>query len=89
MKNAVDGSRKQRQEDRVTYSETVKVNVGNYESKDIFVSFSTDLNPGESVEDALKRARAEVTPRVEALEQRLRKRTRRFVDFDTMAKIRK
>jgi len=31
--------------DRITVSVSEKVNTGNYESKDVFVAYSTDLNP--------------------------------------------
>lgn len=42
--------------DRVSYSFGMKVNMGNYESADFHVSYSTDLKKGETAKDALARA---------------------------------
>jgi len=57
--------------DRVSYSMGRKVNIGNYESIEIHESFSTDLLPGETREQALARAAGfverTVTARVSAV----------------------
>ena len=42
--------------DRVSYSFGMKVNMGNYESADFHVSYSTDVNEDESLKGALARA---------------------------------
>ena len=84
MKNKGD---KLRQVDRVTYSESIKVNIGNYESKDVFVSLSTDVESTESVSDALLRAKQFVRPELRVIEKKIRIRSKRFVDFDTVSKL--
>jgi hypothetical protein len=75
------------QVDRITYGETVKVNIGNYESRDIFISLSTDVESSETVDQAIVRARKIIKPHVVEQERRIRKRMRKFVDFDTMSKV--
>jgi hypothetical protein len=42
--------------DRISYAMGIKVNLGNYESADVHISFSTDVKSGETKEQALKRA---------------------------------
>ena len=42
--------------DRVSFSQGRKLNVGNYESIDIHVSYSTDVSSEESPEEAIQRA---------------------------------
>jgi len=76
-----------RQADRVTYSETVKVNIGDYESRDIFIGYGTDVNDGESFDDALKRAKREVRSALQQNETEIRRSSEQHVDFNTMGKI--
>lgn len=76
-----------RQADRVTYSETVKVNIGDYESRDVYIGYGTDLNDGESFDDALKRARREVRAALQKNELKIRRSSQEHVDFNTMAKL--
>lgn len=42
--------------DRISYSFGMKVNMGNYESADFHVSYSTDVKEKESAKEALARA---------------------------------
>ncbi len=42
--------------DRISVSLGQKVNLGNYESRDIHYSFSTDVGPDETVDKAKERA---------------------------------
>jgi len=44
------------QEDRVSYSFGMKINIGNYQSVDFHLSYSTDVKDGETREDAMERA---------------------------------
>ena len=44
------------EQDRVSYSFGMKINLGNYESADFHISYSTDVKPGETRADALERA---------------------------------
>lgn len=74
--------------DRITYSESIKVNIGDYESRDFFVSLSTDVQKGETVEDAILRAKKIVQPQVTRVEKKTRLQSKGNVDFDTMAKLR-
>lgn len=53
------------QQDRVTFGETVKMQMEHYggrkyESRDVFVSYSSDLAVDESFEEGLKRVKAKV-----------------------------
>lgn len=74
--------------DRVTYSESVKVNIGDYESRDIFISVSTDVQKKETVDDAILRAKKIVQPQITRVEKRTRIQSKGNVDFDTMSKLR-
>ena len=56
--------------DRVTFSESRKINLGNYESQDVFVSYSTDVAKGEKPEKALLRTSIVVT---DILKKRVKK----------------
>lgn len=76
-----------RQGNRISYGETVKVNIGDYESRDVHISFSTDVEEDETVDQALVRARSTVRTHVTKYEKRIRLQTEEFVDFNTMAKI--
>ena len=58
--------------DRVSYSLSRKVNIGNYESIEIHESFSTDIQPGETQEAALARAAGFVERTVAARVKMLR-----------------
>lgn len=58
--------------DRVSYSESCKINTGNYESRDVYVSYSTDVRREETVEQALKRASEFVTTNVREEELKIR-----------------
>jgi hypothetical protein len=44
--------------DRVTYSFGTKLNLGNYESADFHISFSSDVKDGETCESAFNRVKA-------------------------------
>ena len=59
--------------DRVSYSMSRKVNLGNYESLEVHESFSTDLQPGETREQALQRAAGFVERTVAARVSAVRK----------------
>ncbi|NBW99425.1 hypothetical protein EBR03_07620 [bacterium] len=43
------------EQDRISYSAGMKVNIGNYESADFHVSMSSDVRAKETPEQALKR----------------------------------
>jgi hypothetical protein len=42
--------------DRLSYSFGMKINLGNYESADFHISYSTDVREGEGQHEALARA---------------------------------
>lgn len=73
--------------DRVTYSESVKVNIGNYESREVTLFYSTDFEEGEEFEDAIQRARSKVRRTLTTCEKRIRVASQRDVDFDTKSKL--
>jgi len=60
------------QPNRVWLTYGRKVNLGNYESVDISMGMSTDLEPGESVRDAITRCGKEIIPVVKGHVQKLR-----------------
>lgn len=72
---------------RMTYSETVRVNIGDYESRDLFMSFQDNVQPDETPDECHKRLQTFVRKKLYAAEKRHRMATREFVDFDTKAKI--
>lgn len=73
--------------DRITYSQSVRVNTGNYEHKDIFISFSTDIKDKETPDKALLRAKKFVQASSKKVERRVRATSEEFVDFNTMRKL--
>jgi hypothetical protein len=54
------------QQDRISFSMGLKVNLGNYESADFHISFSSDLKEGETPKGALKRISKFVEESLEA-----------------------
>ena len=79
--------KKMTQVDRITYSESVKINIADYESRDVFLSYSTDVQPKETVEEAVVRAKKIVVEQMGKVEKVIRKKSRTMVEFDTMAKL--
>lgn len=77
------------QGDRISWSEGVKINIDDFESRDGHLSMSTNIRDGETPEGALKRARSFVQKRLYKFEKSVRKSVMENVDFDTMAKLRK
>ena len=79
---------KVQQRDRVMYSEGLKINIGDYESYDFHLSYSTDVSKTETPKSAMKRAVNFVKKQLDKRERIARKRSKEFVDFDTMSKAR-
>ena len=75
------------QPDRVTYSESVKINIGDYESRDVFLSYATDVAEGETVQDAVVRSKNIVIASIKKTESIIRKKSAKFVDFQTKKKL--
>ncbi len=75
------------QQDRITYSESVRVNIGDYEHRDVFISLSTDVQKNESVDDAVVRAKRIVLEQLRKVETTVRKKSAKFVDFNTKSKL--
>jgi len=73
--------------DRVVYSESAKINTGDFESRDVFYSYSTDVQPDETVDEAYKRCRSTVRQHLANSEKRIRIKSKKDVDFDTMKKL--
>lgn len=59
--------------DRISYSMGRKLNMGNYESCDFHISYSTDVGEGETRKEALARAVKLVERSVTEKEQELRR----------------
>ena len=78
-----------KQLDRISYSEGVKVSLGDYESRDVHisVSLSTDVQEGKSVDKAIKKARKVVQNRLKIAEKKIRKSAEDDVDFETIDRL--
>jgi len=72
---------------RMTYSESARINVGDYEHRELFLSYQDNVQPGETPDDCFNRLRSFTRKKLYAAEKRHRMATRDFVDFDTKAKI--
>lgn len=72
--------------DRIAYSEQVKINIGDYESREVFFSYSSNLQEGEDFETAAVRVKTAVRQQLHKYERKIRALTREFVDFDTKGK---
>jgi len=53
---SADSDLQKKSPDRVSYSFGRKLNLGNYESADFHISYSTDVEAGETKKDAMARA---------------------------------
>lgn len=80
-------SRLVRTADRITYSESVKVNIGDYESREVQLFYGTDFEEGEGFDEALQRARSRVRKTLTTCEKRIRVASQGNVDFDTKSKL--
>ena len=74
--------------DRLLYSESVKVNIGDYESRDVHISYSSDINKDESFDDAYKRVSSMVKKKLYVSEKKIRESIRDNVDYDVDYKMR-
>ena len=72
--------------DRVAYSETVKINIGDYEHREVFFSYSSAVREDETTDDAEKRVTRRVRKKLRAYEKKIRIQSREWTDFDTTAK---
>jgi len=73
--------------DRINYSEGVKVSIGDYESRDIHIAYSTDVKKKEQPADAIKRAKKTVQIALCKAERKIRKNAEEDVDFETLDKL--
>lgn len=72
----------------VSYSESVQVNIGDYEHRNVHISFKTILNDGEEFEQAKARARNAVKKALYSEEKKMRHSSKNDVDFDTISRLR-
>jgi len=73
--------------DRISYSEGVKINIGDYESRDVHISYSTDVKRKEKPEDTIKRAKKTVQLSLKKAEKKIRKATEDDVEFETLERL--
>jgi hypothetical protein len=73
--------------DRISYSEGVKVQIGDYESRDVHISYSTNVKNKEKVSDALKRAKKTVQMSLRKAEKKIRLSSEDDVDFETLERL--
>ena len=75
------------QPDRISYSEGVKVSIGDYEARDVHISYSTTIKEGENAKKAVSRARKVVQDKLKVCERQIRKSAQDDVDFETMERL--
>jgi hypothetical protein len=73
--------------DRISYSEGVKVAIGDYESRDVHISYSTSVRSKESVDAAVKRARKIVLNQLKKCERKIRRCAEEEVDFESLERL--
>lgn len=75
------------QPDRIVVSESTRVNIGDYEHREVFISLASDFQEGETFDEAYARVATQVMKKVRTREKKYRMKSREFVDFDTKAKL--
>lgn len=75
------------EQDKISYSEGVKVNIGDYESRDVHVSYSTFVKDKEKPKDTIARARKVVRQELKKYERRIRKSSEEDVDHESMDRL--
>ena len=75
------------QPSRVSYSQSVKINIGDYESKDIFLNYASDLKKGETFNQAVDRIQKIVDARILIMERKIRNQFEDNVEFQTLKKL--
>ena len=80
---------KSQENDRITYSEGVTVDIGDYEKRNVMISFSTDvrLTDGENPKKAMTRAKKTVQKQLKVAEKRIRQNSQESVDHETMERL--
>lgn len=75
--------------DKISYSEGVKINIGDYESRDVHISYSysTNVRKKEKMIDAVKRARKKVQICLRNAEKKIREASEEDVDFETLERL--
>lgn len=73
--------------DRISYSEGVKINIGDYESRDVHISFSTAVKDNEQPQESIQRARSVVREELRKYEKRIRVASQDDVDFESSERL--
>lgn len=73
--------------DRITYSESIKINIGDFENRELVIGLTSDVRDDESFSKALDRVKKTVQKQTTKFERRIRNKTADIVDFDTRAKV--
>lgn len=73
--------------DKITVSETVTVDIGDYEKRNAFASYSTTIREGETADEAYDRADKQVMKRLKKKERLIREASEDDVDFETIEKL--
>lgn len=71
----------------VTFSECVKVNMGDYESRDAFVSCTVELEEGETIVGVGKKVRKMLRKELKVPESKMRRLSEEDVEFETMDRL--
>ena len=75
------------QRPRIVFSHSVRVNIGDYEHQECFISVSDDVQDDETHDEAYARIGKFVMGKLKSREKRIRLKSREHVDFDTKAKL--
>lgn len=73
--------------DRISYGESVKINIGDYESREVYMSYSSNIKEGETFDKAIDRVNSKVKRRLEKFEKKVRIASQDDVDFETESKL--
>lgn len=70
-----------------TFSESVRVNIGDYESRDAFVSCTVELDKGETTKTVGKKIRKKLRDELKVVEKRIRESSDEDVEHESMDRL--
>lgn len=72
---------------KVSYSESAKINIGNYESREVWSFCEVALSEGDSESEAFQLAYKTVRSKIYKLESKIREFHAKDVDYDSAGKL--
>lgn len=73
--------------DRINYSEGVKIAIGDYESRDVHISYTTTVRKTEKPKESIARAKKTVQMSLRKAEKRIREVAEDEVDFESLDRL--